>query len=201
MNPCFNATYESYSACDDTSCSTGTLDATQHAIQNLINGESLLPFAACSNVYSLQFLQPTYFRFSQRYTVSVYLCVFAGMKNGKGTVPLLDLVDQSAIINQDLDSVLARLTKHMCQPAADKSDPHLPDILSAVGATASALLEECFSLAVGICDVWARDGQKGARSLRKKGLVDSIKSLVDLGKVLMYRVCMVLIWDACLQQC
>lgn len=112
---------------------------------------------------------------------------------------MLYLVDQSAIINQDLDGVLARLMKHMSQPAADKSNPHLPDILSSLGSTTTALLDQCFSLAIRICDVWARDGQKGARLLRKKGLVDSIKSLVDLGTILIRLVCMVLYCDACLQ--
>lgn len=101
--------------------------------------------------------------------------------------PPLALVDKSALINQDLGAVQARLMKHVSRPAAAATstpDQRLCDVLSAVASTSCALLDECFSLAAGARDLWARDGQKGARSMRKKGLIDSIKSLLEIGVAL-----------------
>lgn len=98
--------------------------------------------------------------------------------------PTVESAAKSALINQDLHAVLQRLWRHVAQPAGPpggSASQHLCDTLASMAATADVVLAESLSLAGGVRDLWTRDGQKGARSMRKKALVDNIKSLLDLG--------------------
>jgi hypothetical protein len=92
------------------------------------------------------------------------------------------LSDTSDWRNKDQQKLMSRMVAVVSGPHdAQHARPCLRGILGDITHTANALFDESSSLAAWMKEVWDRDGQKGARALRKKAFTDCVKALTEIG--------------------
>lgn len=93
------------------------------------------------------------------------------------------LSDATSWRNRDQSRMFSRLLtlisdNRTAQDAAQETSTlSLPISLNAVSQVTSSLFGEAGSLADSMKSLWAHDGQKGSRSMRKKALTDLVKLL------------------------
>lgn len=97
------------------------------------------------------------------------------------------LSDASSWRNRDQNKIFTRLLTVLSDPGTTReagSATHtlsLPASLDGVSQVATSLFDEAGSLADSMKGLWAHDGQKGSRSMRKKALTDLVKLLASHG--------------------
>lgn len=89
--------------------------------------------------------------------------------------PSVDLANPELFRNRDLGALHRKLSWRITHQG------HVPSVLLGASTSAQAAALESLSFGVQVRDLWAADGKKGTRAMRKKALTDYLRALGALG--------------------